>query len=329
MSFLNSNLNKPKLNGIKKPSIKMPKLDAKLEVKPKEEVKITQELEFNPSPAEEEVVETSETPEVVVEESTVEEKTIVEESAPEVKEETTEESVEETDTNEEQQQSFDDFKPLEEAVEETEEVKVEEESDAKEEKPKKKTTRKRKTKKAEPVEEVEEESTFESFNTSITGSNDLDFIDEQLLSVVNPTTPAWEEEKVVVNQKIDEIVIDTDMGSLEMDEMLSKLSHLENDVRQRLEEIEPAFLSLQDLVEFVELTAGKGSNASERKATGKIACTRYVKEPGAEPINLYTYLNFQRARYQFYKSKMEQIKNENGRLITLSAVKKLEVNLSR
>lgn len=324
MSFLNSNLNKPKLNGIKKPSIKMPKLDAKPEIKPKEEVKITQELEFNPSPVEEEAVEISETPEVVAEESTVEEKTIVEESGPEVKEETTEEPVEETDTNEEQQQSFDDFKPLEEAVEETEEEPV-----VKEEKPKKKTTRKRKTKKAEPVEEIEEESTFESFNTSITGSNDLDFIDEQLLSVVNPTTPAWEEEKVVVNQKIDEIVIDTDMGSLEMDEMLSKLSHLENDVRQRLEEIEPAFLSLQDLVEFVELTAGKGSNASERKATGKIACTRYVKEPGAEPINLYTYLNFQRARYQFYKSKMEQIKNENGRLITLSAVKKLEVNLSR
>ena len=33
MSFLNNNLNKPKLNGIKKPAIKMPKLEPKTEVK--------------------------------------------------------------------------------------------------------------------------------------------------------------------------------------------------------------------------------------------------------------------------------------------------------
>ena len=320
MSFLNNNLNKPKLNSIKKkPTIKVPKLESKVEVK--DEPKITQEIEFNPS---------------------IEEKTV---------------SLEEEISSEktfESQQTFDEFKSLEETEEnnnkeETKEIIVEkeitkesednekeieskEETEEKvveevEEKPKK--TRKRKAKKEETkVDESEEEFT-EVFNTTVIGNSDLDFIEEQLLSVVSPTTPAWEEEKVIVNQKMDEIVIDTDMGSLEMDEMLSKLSHLENDVRQRLEEIEPVFLSLQDLVEFVELTAGKGSNAAERKATGKIACTRYVKEPGAEPMNLYTYLNFQRARYQFYKSKMEQIKNENGRLITLSAVKKLEVNLSR
>lgn len=333
MSFLNNNLNKPKLNGIKKPAIKMPKLEPKTEVKlevPKtEEVKETNEIEFNPTPVEEPKVE-----EVMPE--------------PEQEEVVTEEKVEE-------QQTFDDFKTLEETeesstVEETTEEKIEEtpaeatteeesveeetkeevkEEPAPEEKPKKKRTRKKAAKKEDPV--VDEESISEEsglLSPTIMGSNDLEFMDEYLAEIVNPTNQAWEEEKVVVNQRMDEIVIDTDMGSLEMDEMLSKLSHLENDVRQRLDEIGPVYFNVQDLINFVE-SNGKGTNATERKANGKLACTRYVKEPGAEPINLYTYFNFHRARYEFYKSKMEQIKNENGRLITLSAVKKLEVSLSR
>ena len=326
MSFLNNNLNKPKLNGIKKPAIKMPKLEPKTEVKlevPKtEEVKETNEIEFNPTPVEEPKVE-------------------------EVKPEPEQEEVvaEEKENAAEEQQTFDDFKTLEETeesstVEETTEEKIEEtpaetpkeevkEEPAPEEKPKKKRTRKKAAKKEDPV--VDEESISEEsglLSPTIMGSNDLEFMDEYLAEIVNPTNQAWEEEKVVVNQRMDEIVIDTDMGSLEMDEMLSKLSHLENDVRQRLDEIGPVYFNVQDLINFVE-SNGKGTNATERKANGKLACTRYVKEPGAEPINLYTYFNFHRARYEFYKSKMEQIKNENGRLITLSAVKKLEVSLSR
>lgn len=337
MSFLNNNLNKPKLNGIKKPAIKMPKLEPKTEVKlevPKtEEVKETNEIEFNPTPVEEPKVE-EENSEPVKEEVIVEEK---------------------EETVEEQQQTFDDFKTLEEAeepatVEETAEEKIEEtpaevpteeesveegtkeevkEEPVPEEKPKKKRTRKKAVKKEDPV--VDEENTSEEsglLSPTMIGSNDLEFMDEYLAEIVNPTNQAWEEEKVIVNQRMDEIVIDTDMGSLEMDEMLSKLSHLENDVRQRLDEIGPVYFNVQDLINFVE-SNGKGTNATERKANGKLACTRYVKEPGAEPINLYTYFNFHRARYEFYKSKMEQIKNENGRLITLSAVKKLEVSLSR
>ena len=326
MSFLNNNLNKPKLNGIKKPAIKMPKLEPKTEVKlevPKtEEVKETNEIEFNPTPVEEPKVE-------------------------EVKPEPEQEEVvaEEKENAAEEQQTFDDFKTLEETeesstVKETTEEKIEEtpaetpkeevkEEPAPEEKPKKKRTRKKAAKKEDPV--VDEESISEEsglLSPTIMGSNDLEFMDEYLAEIVNPTNQAWEEEKVVVNQRMDEIVIDTDMGSLEMDEMLSKLSHLENDVRQRLDEIGPVYFNVQDLINFVE-SNGKGTNATERKANGKLACTRYVKEPGAEPINLYTYFNFHRARYEFYKSKMEQIKNENGRLITLSAVKKLEVSLSR
>ena len=331
MSFLNNNLNKPKLNGIKKPAIKMPKLEPKTEVKlevPKtEEVKETNEIEFNPTP--------------------------VEEVKPEPEQE--EVVAEEKENAAEEQQTFDDFKTLEkteesstveEATEEkieetpaeatTEEESVEEEikeeikeEPTPEEKPKKKRTRKKAAKKEDPV--VDEESISEEsglLSPTIMGSNDLEFMDEYLAEIVNPTNQAWEEEKVIVNQRMDEIVIDTDMGSLEMDETLSKLSHLENDVRQRLDEIGPVYFNVQDLINFVE-SNGKGTNATERKANGKLACTRYVKEPGAEPINLYTYFNFHRARYEFYKSKMEQIKNENGRLITLSAVKKLEVSLSR
>lgn len=329
MSFLNNNLNKPKLNGIKKPAIKMPKLEPKTEVKlevPKtEEVKEINEIEFNPTPVEEPKVE----------------KVIPE---PEQEEVVTEEKVEE-------QQTFDDFKTLEEAeepatVKETTEEKIEEtpaeapaeeesveeetkEEPTPEEKPKKKRTRKKTVKKEDPVMD-EENASEESglLSPTIIGSNDLEFMDEYLAEIVNPTNQAWEEEKVIVNQRMDEIVIDTDMGSLEMDETLSKLSHLENDVRQRLDEIGPVYFNVQDLINFVE-SNGKGANATERKANGKLACTRYVKEPGAEPINLYTYFNFHRARYEFYKSKMEQIKNENGRLITLSGVKKLEVSLSR
>lgn len=326
MSFLNNNLNKPKLNGIKKPAIKMPKLEPKTEVKlevPKtEEVKETNEIEFNPTPVEESKVE-EEKSEPVQEEVIAEEK----------------------ENAAEEQQTFDDFKTLEETeesstVEETTEEKNEEtpvetpkeevkEEPVPEEKPKKKRTRKKAAKKEDPI--VDEENLSEEsglLSPTIIGSNDLEFMDEYLAEIVNPTNQAWEEEKVVVNQRMDEIVIDTDMGSLEMDEMLSKLSHLENDVRQRLDEIGPVYFNVQDLINFVE-SNGKGTNATERKANGKLACTRYVKESGAEPINLYTYFNFHRARYEFYKSKMEQIKNENGRLITLSAVKKLEVSLSR
>ena len=124
-------------------------------------------------------------------------------------------------------------------------------------------------------------------------------------------------------------MIDSDMTSADMDEILAKLSHLENDVRQRLDEISPLYFNVKDLIDYIETTAGTGSTATERKAAGKVICTRYVKEPGAAPVNLYTLFNFQRARYDFYKSKMEQIKNENGRLITLSAVKKIECSLSR
>lgn len=326
MSFLNNNLNKPKLNGIKKPAIKMPKLEPKTEVKlevPKtEEVEKTNEIEFNPTPVEESKVE-EEKSEPVQEEVIAEEK----------------------ENAADEQQTFDDFKTLEETeesstVEETTEEKNEEtpvetpkeevkEEPVPEEKPKKKRTRKKAAKKEDPI--VDEENLSEEsglLSPTIIGSNDLEFMDEYLAEIVNPTNQAWEEEKVIVNQRMDEIVIDTDMGSLEMDEMLSKLSHLENDVRQRLDEIGPVYFNVQDLINFVE-SNGKGTNATERKANGKLACTRYVKEPGAEPINLYTYFNFHRARYEFYKSKMEQIKNENGRLITLSAVKKLEVSLSR
>lgn len=332
MTFLNTNLNKPKLNGIKKPTIKMPKLEPKKEiVKPTEPEKVEE--------VKEEVKEENKFEEITFVASEPIEETPTEKAEEESKEETVDEPKDEI--AEEKQQSFDDFKTLdeteakekveenteevvtklEEAKEETatEEVKNEE-SVVEEEKPKKKATRKRaKAKKEEETATVETEM----------GSNDLDFITNNLSEIINPTNAAWEEEKVIVNSKMDEIMIDSDMTSADMDEMLAKLSHLENDVRQRLDEISPVYFNLKDLIDYVEDTAGVGSTATERKANGKVICTRYVKEPGATPLNLYTLFNFNRARYEFYKSKMEQIKNENGRLITLSAVKKIECSLSR
>lgn len=327
MTFLNNNLNKPKLNGIKKPTIKMPKLEVKKEIikpvetKPVEEVKTEPEFKEIVFIQDEEVKETNNEVEEVKEE--VEEKI-------EIKEE---------------QQSFDDFKTLEETESKEEEIKTEsaeetepenveenpetteeiaEEQETKEEKTKKKT-RKRTTKSKKEESSV----VVETISETETGSNDLEFIESNISEIINPTTPAWEEEKVIVNSKMDEIMIDSDMTSADMDEILAKLSHLENDVRQRLDEISPLYFNVKDLIDYIETTAGTGSTATERKAAGKVICTRYVKEPGAAPVNLYTLFNFQRARYDFYKSKMEQIKNENGRLITLSAVKKIECSLSR
>lgn len=331
MTFLNNNLNKPKLNGIKKPTIKMPKLEPKKEIiksvetKPVEEVKTEPEFKEIVFIQDEEFKETNNEVEEVKEE--VEEKI-------EIKEE---------------QQSFDDFKTLEETESKEEEIKTEsaeetepenveenpetteeiteeqetEEQETKEEKTKKKT-RKRTTK-----SKKEESSVVETISETEAGSNDLEFIESNISEIINPTTPAWEEEKVIVNSKMDEIMIDSDMTSADMDEILAKLSHLENDVRQRLDEISPLYFNVKDLIDYIETTAGTGSTATERKAAGKVICTRYVKEPGAAPVNLYTLFNFQRARYDFYKSKMDQIKNENGRLITLSAVKKIECSLSR
>lgn len=327
MTFLNNNLNKPKLNGIKKPTIKMPKLEVKKEIikpvetKPVEEVKTEPEFKEIVFIQDEEVKETNNEVEEVKEE--VEEKI-------EIKEE---------------QQSFDDFKTLEETESKEEEIKTEsaeetepenveenpetteeiaEEQETKEEKTKKKT-RKRTTKSKKEESSV----VVETISETEAGSNDLEFIESNISEIINPTTPAWEEEKVIVNSKMDEIMIDSDMTSADMDEILAKLSHLENDVRQRLDEISPLYFNVKDLIDYIETTAGTGSTATERKAAGKVICTRYVKEPGAAPVNLYTLFNFQRARYDFYKSKMEQIKNENGRLITLSAVKKIECSLSR
>lgn len=327
MTFLNNNLNKPKLNGIKKSTIKMPKLEVKKEIikpvetKPVEEVKTEPEFKEIVFIQDEEVKETNNEVEEVKEE--VEEKI-------EIKEE---------------QQSFDDFKTLEETESKEEEIKTEsaeetepenveenpetteeiaEEQETKEEKTKKKT-RKRTTKSKKEESSV----VVETISETEAGSNDLEFIESNISEIINPTTPAWEEEKVIVNSKMDEIMIDSDMTSADMDEILAKLSHLENDVRQRLDEISPLYFNVKDLIDYIETTAGTGSTATERKAAGKVICTRYVKEPGAAPVNLYTLFNFQRARYDFYKSKMEQIKNENGRLITLSAVKKIECSLSR
>lgn len=327
MTFLNNNLNKPKLNGIKKPTIKMPKLEVKKEIikpvetKPVEEVKTEPEFKEIVFIQDEEVKETNNEVEEVKEE--VEEKI-------EIKEE---------------QQSFDDFKTLEETESKEEEIKTEsaeetepenveenpetteeiaEEQETKEEKTKKKT-RKRTTKSKKEESSV----VVETISETEAGSNDLEFIESNISEIINPTTPAWEEEKVIVNSKMDEIMIDSDMTSADMDEILAKLSHLENDVRQRLDEISPLYFNVKDLIDYIETTAGVGSTATERKAAGKVICTRYVKEAGAAPVNLYTLFNFQRARYDFYKSKMEQIKNENGRLITLSAVKKIECSLSR
>lgn len=327
MTFLNNNLNKPKLNGIKKPTIKMPKLEPKKEIiKPAEAAKPVEEV--NTEPEFKEIV-------FMQDEETKEE---TNNKTEEVKEE-----VEEKAEIKEEQQSFDDFKTLEE-TESKEEIKTEsakevepeiveekpetteekaEEQETKEEKPKKKT-RKRTTK-----AKKEESAVVETISETGIGSNDLEFIESSISEIINPTTQAWEEEKVIVNSKMDEIMIDSDMTSADMDEILAKLSHLENDVRQRLDEISPLYFNVKDLIDYIETTAGTGSTATERKAAGKVICTRYVKEPGAAPVNLYTLFNFQRARYDFYKSKMEQIKNENGRLITLSAVKKIECSLSR
>lgn len=327
MTFLNNNLNKPKLNGIKKPTIKMPKLEPKKEIiKPAETAKPIEEVKTKP-----------EFKEIVF---------IQDEEAKETNNEIEEvkEEVEEKAEIKEEQQSFDDFKTLEETESKEEEIKTEsakevepevveekpetteekaEEHETKEEKPKKKT-RKRTTK-----AKKEESAVVETISETEAGSNDLEFIESNISEIINPTTPAWEEEKVIVNSKMDEIMIDSDMTSADMDEILAKLSHLENDVRQRLDEISPLYFNVKDLIDYIETTAGTGSTATERKAAGKVICTRYVKEPGAAPVNLYTLFNFQRARYDFYKSKMEQIKNENGRLITLSAVKKIECSLSR
>ena len=328
MTFLNNNLNKPKLNGIKKPTIKMPKLEPKKEIiKSAEAVKPVEEV--NTEPEFKEIV-------FMQDEETKEE---TNNKTEEVKEE-----VEEKAEIKEEQQSFDDFKTLEETESKEEEIKTEsakevepeiveekpetteekaEEQETKEEKPKKKT-RKRTTK-----AKKEESAVVETISETGIGSNDLEFIESSISEIINPTTQAWEEEKVIVNSKMDEIMIDSDMTSADMDEILAKLSHLENDVRQRLDEISPLYFNVKDLIDYIETTAGTGSTATERKAAGKVICTRYVKEPGAAPVNLYTLFNFQRARYDFYKSKMEQIKNENGRLITLSAVKKIECSLSR
>ena len=311
MTFLNNNLNKPKLNGIKKPTIKMPKLEPKKEIiKPAEAAKPVEEVKTEPEFKE------------IVFMQDEEAKEETNNKAEEVKEE-----VEEKAEIKEEQQSFDDFKTLEETESKEEEIKTESakevEPEVVEEKPKKKT-RKRTTK-----AKKEESAVVETISETGIGSNDLEFIESSISEIINPTTPAWEEEKVIVNSKMDEIMIDSDMTSADMDEILAKLSHLENDVRQRLDEISPLYFNVKDLIDYIETTAGTGSTATERKAAGKVICTRYVKEPGAAPVNLYTLFNFQRARYDFYKSKMEQIKNENGRLITLSAVKKIECSLSR
>ena len=335
MSFLNENLNKPKLNGIKlngmkKPVIKSPKLEPKKEEKPVEVASnIVKEeeinsLKFEPTPEVEEKEEIVEEQNIEEEQATFEEfKTLDEVNEPKeekIEEESTIKEIKE-EVSEETENSTD--KEVDkETIKNEEPVKNDE---VEEEKPKKKT--RKKTTKAKKEEKVVDESDTDTVIED--GSSDLSLMEKALTEIINPTIPAWEEEKAIVNSKMDEITIDADMGSAEMDEMLSKLSHLENDVRQRLDDVTPEYINLKELVDYVESTAGKGTNVSEKKAAGKIACTRYVQTPGGTPMNLYIYLRYTRARYDFYKSKMEQIKNENGRLITLSAVRKLECSLAR
>lgn len=354
MAFIGnqSMMNKPKLNGLKKkPMIsKLPKIESNTENK---------EIKFNPD---ESLNKNEDTKVEVKEEKTTDKANIVEDK---VEDSTVDTDTEDKNTQETFEfETLDEVESKEKEVEKQEEVAVEEEVEKQEdteketdeeitidvnektnsdenivveeiieeenvEKEIKKETKKKKrtkSKKEEQDKKIEEDNKNIQLEEA---NNDVEFIEEYLSEIINPTTPVWEEEKAIVNSKMDEITIDADMDNVDMDLMLSKLSHLENDVRQRLDEVAPLYFNIQDLVDYVETSSGKGANASERKASGKMACISYRKTPDSEPINLYTYFYLQRAKYEFYKSKMEQIKNENGRLITLSAVKKLEVSLSR
>lgn len=340
MAFIGnqSMMNKPKLNGLKKkPMIsKLPKIESNTENK---------EIKFNPD---ESLNKNEDTKVEVKEEKTTDKANIVEDKV--------EDSTVDTDTEDKNTQETFEFETLDEVESKEKEVEkqedteketdeeidvnkktnsdenivveetIEEENVEKEIKKETKKKKRTKSKKEEQDKKIEEDNKNIQLEEA---NNDVEFIEEYLSEIINPTTPVWEEEKAIVNSKMDEITIDADMDNVDMDLMLSKLSHLENDVRQRLDEVAPLYFNIQDLVDYVETSSGKGANASERKASGKMACMSYRKTPDSEPINLYTYFYLQRAKYEFYKSKMEQIKNENGRLITLSAVKKLEVSLSR
>lgn len=218
------------------------------------------------------------------------------------------------------------IKPKEEPKEETKEVKeAEPAKETKKTAAKKNTTKKTTAKKAEETsEDVSQEkevqvsipTTEVDFSTAIAAIKSS-FVDE-----------GWEKMKAELSEKINSIVITSDMNSKILKSTVAKLDKLRDEIRDIYTATKNEYDELtskepEGFIERVKRLSSKGSNAEDRKLNGIIAVMNYHDAEGNK-INLYEVLDEIRGRYNFLKSIMDAIAYKNNVLVTMLGSLKLE-----
>lgn len=141
-----------------------------------------------------------------------------------------------------------------------------------------------------------------------------DFVDEE-----------WDTFRAETEEKITGIIIDSGMNKSQINDLLSQISVLRDEVIVSYTDTKTLFETLTNkedgLIDRVKRLNAKGTNAEERKVTGTIAVMNY-KDKASNNINLYELLDETRNRYNFLRSVMDTVDFKKGVLLTmLSAFK--------
>lgn len=160
-----------------------------------------------------------------------------------------------------------------------------------------------------PVTEVD-------FNTAI-ASIKSNFVDEE-----------WDKLRKDLSERINAIVITSDMTSKLIKNTVSKLDNLRDEIRDVFISTKNQYDELtskepEGFIERIKRLSAKGSNAEDRKLNGILAVMNY-QDPEGNKINLYEVLDEVRERYSFLKSIMDAITYKNNVLVTMLGSLKLE-----
>lgn len=158
---------------------------------------------------------------------------------------------------------------------------------------------------------------------------------EEALSALQPiiTDDEWKELMVKSQEAISQIVIDSDMNSATLKQALCDIDAVRHEIWRTQLTIKSMLESLtskdpEGLFERIRRTNSVGANEDERKKAGIKACENYYDPNIRKVVNLYDVIDYLRHYHNFFKGAMDMLDSKQSLLITMSAVLKLEKNLS-
>ena len=147
--------------------------------------------------------------------------------------------------------------------------------------------------------------------------------------------PKWESLKQDICEKLNAIMITSDMNEARLKECVAQLNEIYQMVWFEYQGVKSRYERLaskepEGLIKITKkLNSGDGTNAESRERAGIAACMNYRDPESGNVINLYDLFNIVSEHYIFLDSVIKNIEFKKSILVTMNGALKIEADLTK